>query len=233
MTNPNTNLGTTVETRAFQALPGHPLPAEIAADNPLANANTPGAPSSLAPPGTLDISALRLGQDFGATLGVKKIFTSIPVRRPDKQTFVRVRPGEGWRLTTPLLEYGVPTSDSYLIAPQLWSDLSAEIRPVSLCTAITRQGTLFLWPLKLPGPDGRSNDWNDSAMAAAQHCQEAWCRVTSNRELGAYEIQQALAPLPEPEWPDLSFQQILDIAFRGRFIDNPDHPVIRQLRGLA
>jgi hypothetical protein len=49
--------------------------------------------------------------------------------------------------------------------------------------------------------------------------------------LGAYEIFEAMGKLPEPEWPDLTFEQILEIAFRDRFISDLNHPVLRRLRG--
>jgi hypothetical protein len=37
--------------------------------------------------------------------------------------------------------------------------------------------------------------------------------------------------LPEPEWPETSFEELMQIAFRGRIINSLDHPVIRQLLG--
>ncbi len=233
MTNLNTNPGSTVDPRAFQALQGTPLPAGLAADNLLAN--SPAAPQPPVPPGAFDVRALRLGQDFGATLGVTRVITTIPVRKPDKKTFVRVHPGEDYRLTTYLLETGGLQREIYLVDPSLWEALAAELRPVNLCTAITRPGDLFVWPLNLPSPDGRPNAWNDSALAAAKQAETAWCRMHANMHLGAYDLMVAPpnSPLPEPVWPDLSFQAILDIAFRGRFITTPDHPVVLQLRGLA
>jgi len=36
---------------------------------------------------------------------------------------------------------------------------------------------------------------------------------------------------PEPEWPDVGFQRVIDLAFQGRFIRSADHFVIRKLRG--
>jgi hypothetical protein len=62
---------------------------------------------------------------------------------------------------------------------------------------------------------------------------EKWVRVTANMSLGAYEIWEAVGNLPEPEWPQLSFQDILKIAFRDRIVDRPDHPLIMKLRGAA
>jgi hypothetical protein len=49
--------------------------------------------------------------------------------------------------------------------------------------------------------------------------------------LGAYEMFQATADLPEPDWPDLTFPEILKIAFRDHVVDRDDHPVVQRLRG--
>ena len=46
-------------------------------------------------------------------------------------------------------------------------------------------------------------------------------------------MTEAADTIPDPEWPTLSFQELLRIAFRDRLIDRLDHPVIKRLRGLA
>jgi hypothetical protein len=51
-----------------------------------------------------DPARLRLSQDFTAGQAVKKILTKVPVRKPDRHWFIRVRPGEEWRLSTPLID---------------------------------------------------------------------------------------------------------------------------------
>jgi hypothetical protein len=49
--------------------------------------------------------------------------------------------------------------------------------------------------------------------------------------LGAYEIFEAGSHIPDPEWPDATFEEIMKIAFKGRFIKDLEHPVLRSLRG--
>jgi hypothetical protein len=51
--------------------------------------------------------------------------------------------------------------------------------------------------------------------------------------LGGYRIYQAEGALTEPEWPDRTLNEILEIAFRDRIVDSEHHPVVRRLRGLA
>ena len=58
-------------------------------------------------------------------------------------------------------------------------------------------------------------------------------RVSANMSLGAYDTFSALGDIPEPEWPDISFEKILEIAFKGKYIDSLDHAVVRDLLGGA
>lgn len=119
------------------------------------------------------------------------------------------------------------------MAPTLRAELFSEIIPVRLYTAITRQGTVFLWPCKLPSLDGRRNGWHETALTAAALAMERWVRVAADLGLGGYQVFKAAADLPEPTWPDHSFQELLRVAFKERLIDRADHPVLCRLRGEA
>jgi len=178
----------------------------------------------------MDPARLRLSQDFAANIGVKKALLTVPVRKPNRQEFVRVHPEESWRLETAVLELK-EDRETYLVDPSLWSELPGEIVPKTLVTVINRQGVTSLWPIRLPGADGRHDEWSRSALEAAQMAMKHWIRVAANISLGAYEVFEAIADLPEPDWPDVGFKKLLEIAFRDRFITTPDHAVIRKLRG--
>ncbi len=184
----------------------------------------------LAPGNPFDPSHLRLSQNFGELVGVKKALLTVPVRKPSRQDFIRVHPGEDYRLETAVLELK-DERESYLVDPTLWPELPGEIVCKVLFTTINRQGVLMLWPIRLPGEDGRHDEWNRSALEAAHMAQSRWVRVASNTSLGAYEVFEATGALPDPPWPDISFQEILKVAFKGRYIAELEHPVIRRLRG--
>lgn len=177
-----------------------------------------------------DPSRLRLSQDFASTIGVKKALLTVPVRKPDRQWFVRAHPDPAWRLETAILEIK-EERESYLVEPALWPELPGELVPKVLVTAINRQGVVFLWPVRLPGEDGRHDEWNRSALEAADLATQGWVRVAANLHLGAYEVFQASADLPDPDWPEVGFQRVLEVAFKDRFIRALDHPVVRRLRG--
>ena len=112
-------------------------------------------------PDPFDPASLRL--DPGAELvAVKKVIVRVPVRKPGPQEFVRVHPDPGRRLDTALIELK-EERETYLLAPGLRAELGDEAKPTRLYTAISRAGALFLWPVALPGPDGRRNPWHESA----------------------------------------------------------------------
>jgi hypothetical protein len=70
-------------------------------------------------------------------------------------------------------------------------------------------------------------------MQAAENANRFWTRIQANMSLGAYEIMQATGELPDPVWPQESFAEILDIAFKDRIIDTEDHIILRQLLGAV
>jgi hypothetical protein len=198
-------------------------------DTTIGNDGNPKAPDVDDP---FDPAKLRLSQTFAAGQAVKKILTKVPVRKPDRQWFVRVRPGEGWRLATAVIEIK-EDRELYLVDAALAIALSAEVIPMALFTCMTRHGVVFLWPIPLPGEDGRHNEWHSSALDAAQRAEARWIRVVSNMAIRGYEVFEATGALPEPEWPDVSFAEVLKIAFKDRFIRTVDHPVLRRLRGAV
>lgn len=177
-----------------------------------------------------NLDKLRLNQNFSELVGVKKALLTVPVRKPGRQDFIRVRCGEEWCLETVILELK-EDRESYLVARVLWDELPGEIVPKILYTTINRQGVLSLWPVRLPREDGRQDNWSRSAMLAAKMAMDRWVRVSANMSLGAYDVYTAAADIPDPSWPDCSFQEILKIAFSDRYINSFDHPVLRRLRG--
>ena len=180
--------------------------------------------------GVLDLAKLRLSQNFSDVGGVKKALLTIPVRKPNRQEFVRVHPDEEMCIQTAVLQLK-EEGETYIIDPDLWSEMPGEIIPICLFTTITRQGILTLWPVRLPADDGRQNRWYQSALEAANMAKNQWIRIAANMSLGAYEVFVATGNLPDPEWPDATFQKIMDIAFKDHFIQNFNHPVLSRLRG--
>lgn len=181
-------------------------------------------------PDPYDPESLRLDQSFVETSGVKKLLTTVPVRKPNNQDFVRVHPDEAYRLPAAIIELK-DDREVYLVLPHVAHQLPGECSPVVLYTAINRQGVTFLWPVKLPTPDGKVNEWHRSAAEAAVRAMKCWLRVKADMALGAYAMFEASSTIPEPIWPTATLKELLKIGFRDRLVDSLGHPVIKRLRG--
>lgn len=181
-----------------------------------------------------DPKALRLTQDFSTSAGVKRTLITIPNRKPSREWFVRTHPSDEYHVQTCVIELK-EDREIYLVERPLWPELSTEatFSPRMLTTAVNRQGVLFIWPMRLPGPDGRLDDWSRSAIEAAQLARGKWIRMSANMSLGAYDVYEATANLPDPVWPTQSFGELIEISFRDRLISDLEHPVIKRLRGAA
>jgi hypothetical protein len=183
-------------------------------------------------PDPFDLAALSLGQDFAETAGVKRLLKTIPVRRLNPQDFIRTHPDPDYRRDFRVVELK-EDRELFLVRPEIASELEGELAFRTLYTAVSRQGVVFFWPVVIPPPDAKNNEWWRSAREAAELATTRWIRMKSNLSLGAYEMFEAGGQIPDPQWPDIEFRELLRIAFRDRLIDRVDHPVIRRLRGLA
>jgi hypothetical protein len=104
----------------------------------------------------------------------------------------------------------------------------------TLFLAINRQGTLFFWPVRLPGPDGKDNNWWKTAREAAHLAMKRWVRIKANMNLSANEVFTTDDYTDEPKWPEgMGYWDLIKIAFRDYLIIPIDHPVIKRLRGKA
>lgn len=179
---------------------------------------------------SIDIEKLKLPQNYTNMAGAEKVTTRIPGRKPRRQEFVRVNPDENYQLTTGIVELK-DEQEVFLVDPSMLDELTGEWIPVRLVTTISRQGVLMLWPLKLPTEEGKINPWHASALEAAELAEKFWIKMVANRHLGAYEVFKAKGELPEPEWPNLSFSEMIQIAFKNNYISDYDHVVVQRLQG--
>ncbi|WP_419189500.1 hypothetical protein [Stieleria marina] len=194
---------------------------------------TPPASDPKPPSDPFDPAALRINPDTAAgAIGVKRKLLSVRCEKPNKQEFVRVHPDEAFRIDTAIIQ-DKTNRESYLVAPALWTELPDFISLVRLCVAVNRHGTPFLWPATLPDPNGRPMDWHTSMLEAQELAIKHWVRVQADMSAGSYAVFEATGNLPDPQWPELTFQDILKLAFKTRFIDSMNHPFLQELFGAA
>ena len=172
----------------------------------------------------------KVSQNYADGVNLKKVLTTVPLRRPDRQTFFRVHPNESYRMDVFLLDLK-ENRESYLVEGALYDDLGPEISHKRIYTIINPRGDLSLWSIRVRNTQGGLDAWSQSAHDAALHAMEKWIRIIPNHSLGAYEIFEANGDFPDPKWPDYDFFWLLQLAFKDRIISSMDHPVIRLLKG--
>jgi hypothetical protein len=95
------------------------------------------------------------------------------------------------------------------------------------------QGVPYLVPVQGPGPDGKWNLWHQSRASAIEVAEKKWVRMTPNLIRHAYDVVEPVGNLPTPVWPDLPFDELVELGFRGRMITTIDHPHVQTLLGAA
>jgi len=181
-------------------------------------------------PSTISLKDLRLPANYGATLGVKKMLTKVPVGKPSKPQFFRTHQAEDMTFTAMILEQK-GTQECYAIAHDVAQQISELVRAVKMHAAIDRQNNVFLIPVPMPGESGTRNPWHESLAQAVEHAKMKWLRISANMHIGGYDVYEAEGTLPEPEWPDHTIDTLFAVAFRGKMITRIDHPVVQSALG--
>jgi hypothetical protein len=173
------------------------------------------------------IKSLRLSQDYESLTDVKQVITEVTIGKPNRQTFFRVHPE--WKSVYPILELKVTMkSEYYIVAPDAATEIDDEVHPRLLVPVITRDGRLYIWPLRV-GNGEQLDQAAASSLAAMQVAKNQWIKlVWKGHSFGTFTAKK---DPPSPEWPEISFDEMLEIAFKDRIIDSPDHVVIKSLIG--
>ena len=183
-------------------------------------------------PDPFDPGRFRISQDFASAAAVKTEITEVAVGKPGKQEFIRVHPSPDYRLDVAIVEHERTT---YLVVPELANGaLRDQVGAVTLFTVQNTQHVTYLWPVALP-KEGRSNSWTDSAreLALKAMVQTIQIRANHNPKAARYDAIVPIGNPPEPEWPSLSFRELLRLAFGSNVISDLEHPVARRLLGIT
>jgi hypothetical protein len=166
-------------------------------------------------------------------IGATEILSTVVVRRPKNNEFVRVHTDPANTLITTLFE-DKDEGEAYLVAPHIRPIMIAGVSVRMLALAVNQMGNAFIWPVPTDDTQSRRNAWNESAREAYHKAKTDWIKLVGDRGAGHYRLYRAEGQLPNPRWPEgRSFPELLSIAFRNRMVDTEDHPVIRAMRGLA
>ena len=191
------------------------------------------AEETAAPPNPFDPEKLSLKGNPAEAIGVKRALVHVPVRKPNRQEFFRVHPDAAFRNPMAILDLKAE-GEIYLVTPEVAAAIPGEVKPVMLTTCINRQGVVFLWPVPMPREDGRELAWHVTAREAAARAETKWVRMVANMGAAAYDVYEAPGEIADPNWPEHTFQKLLEVAFgNGHLVDTEDHPVLKQLLGQA
>lgn len=177
-----------------------------------------------------DPKKLRIGQRFGEGQDVRRVLVSVLVRKPHRQEFFRTHPDPEMTLQTAILEFK-QDRQSFIVTPELAPHLPGEAVAKLLIPTLTNHGSLCLWPIRLPDEQGRLDEWNTVAIEAAERAKTKWVRLMANMGAGTYDVLEARGQFPDPVWPDVALEKLLELAFKDRVIEDLDHPVLQRLRG--
>ena len=154
---------------------------------------------------------------------------AIEVHKPSKNDIVRVHPDAGERLPrVPVFEFKQSTNQElYLIMGgfQIPEEIAELVSYVNLFRAMNQLHVEFVWPVKTG-----DNLWNQSSQECVYMAMKDWIRVFNKKTY--YEPRPMKAQIPEPEWSDLTFEQLIGAAFADRLISSPEHRIVRLLQGL-
>src|SRR5215217_3243109 len=182
------------------------------------------------PSNPFDPEALRAdpGDDDITT---KRVVHHMKVRKPYRHEFFRVNPDPSFSQDVYLIEAGEGVEkDAFIVAPALAREIVAETSRRRLFVCVNRAETPFIWACKLPSTT-TTNSWVDTALTIAESAKRHWVRMIPDIGAGHYEEARAEGLLVEPKFPDLTFSQMLEKAFKNKLITDYDHEVLRALRG--
>jgi hypothetical protein len=181
-----------------------------------------------------DLQSLMCRQDFSDSGGAKKLLTRVPVRRPRVLDWFMVNPDPDYYGDFSLCE-DRDENETFLVAPTIAEALDGEptLHDFTIFTAVTRSKTVFLFPVRRPGRDGKWNSWHRSQQDAAKRAMCSWVRMTANKDIGGYDLREGtFGNFTNPDWADLPpFRELVKIAFRDFLIDSVDHLHLKRLRG--
>lgn len=168
---------------------------------------------------------------------VKRIVTSIPVRKPRAGIeFFRIRPEKEWQFDTYLLDLGGKGEGEgkFLLTPELYPEVieTKKLKLVKIYTGITYGNSdLFLTDIPFPDADGTDNEYNRTRRISYETAMTQWVKLQTDD--GSYSTVLAMSKLPEPIYPEepRTIMEALPIAFKDKIIDCIDHPVLKKIRG--
>lgn len=183
-------------------------------------------------PGDIFDDLAALARPVEEIIPSEKVLTSLPMRKPKRDEWVRQHP----ELTARVHMYESTEDRSlYVILPEYLEPLADVSKYVEMALTMNSKGAPFIWPVPIP-TERRAHQAHIDAFAAATQARKEWIRTTWTGN--EYETVRRKSAMSEPVWPAeiASPGEMLRFAAKsGSFevIDSMDHPVIQEFLGVA
>ncbi len=176
--------------------------------------------------------------EFDTTVG------EIPVGKPGGTEWFRVHQDPSYcRVPVVILEDRKESGmvdNYYYVPPPLVRPLSMDMKVARslvdyrLLAMVNNLGNLKVWLIKAPDKDGKQSSWARSELNVANDAKTCWVRRISNGQTGyntGWPSINSKLREQEPDWHNMTMDEILGIAFRDFTIVTLDHIVLKKLRG--
>jgi hypothetical protein len=173
-----------------------------------------------------DLAALR--QAYAVPQEEAGIVAAIEPRKPETGVWFRTHSSPEYYMPGRIIVDREDRSTAYLLSPHLIGKFPDDEKPVLLIPYITRHGVVGIWPAGIgAGARGGGRGWINSRVYAIESAKLKWVKIYG--EANGYRVVPAESDFGEPKWPDLTFPQMLEIAWCGLIINSEDHDVIQRV----
>jgi hypothetical protein len=175
-----------------------------------------------------DMEALRKSNK-AAFEGEKESASVVSSGKPKKELYIRFHPDDDFYLPSYIWAESDDSRKMYYIPNDLWTleDLQGGLRAVILAPWLGADGSLGLWAASASSAAG---DWYTSAQEVLEIGRKEWIRMQTDNKEKIYRYFRPKNPIPDRQWPELSFGEILKRAFGSRVVTDENHELIRKLR---
>lgn len=170
------------------------------------------------------------GRPIDEIIPSEKLLSSLPVRKPKRDEWVRVHNEIQVRV---YIYEAKEDNANYIVMPAVAESLLDVVRFVQLSLAVNYSGSAFAWPVPVP-TERKPHRAHISAFAGAEKAMCEWVRISWCKD--DYEIRRRLSSKIEPVWPGeiTSASEMLRFVVKAggiEIIESLDHPVVRALLG--
>jgi hypothetical protein len=177
-----------------------------------------------------DLASIALPQNYQDMMDVQTVLTKVSLRKPNKHEWFRIHPSADYRFACLILKF---EDEFYFVHPNVAPLLGDDAAPMMLYTAVNSHGAVFLFPVRLPGPDGTLDDFARNYHRICQLATTKWTLMTWNKHTRQHEVKTTDSITLEPEFPVQPFKELVQLAFEGASITDPNHRIIKYLQGIV